>query len=194
MSAAARSEVTELLRAWSAGEDAALEKLVPLVYAELRRLAHRYMRGEHPGHTLQTSALINEAYIKLIDSGRVKWQDRAHFLAVSAQLMRRVLVDFARTRRSQKRGGQEQRIPFDEALNLHNARSADLVRLDDALNEFAKDFPRKAQVIEFRFFGGLSVQETAAALRVSEDTVSRDWRMARVWLHRTLNGVGRHAE
>ena len=153
MSAAARSEVTELLRAWSAGEDAALEKLVPLVYAELRRLAHRYMRGEHMGHTLQTSALINEAYLRLIDSGRVKWQDRSHFLAVSAQLMRRVLVDFARSRRSQKRGGEEQRISLDEALNLHHARSADLLRLDDALNELAKQFPRKAQVIELRFFG-----------------------------------------
>jgi RNA polymerase sigma-70 factor (ECF subfamily) len=194
MSAAARNEVTELLRAWSAGEEAALEKLMPLVYAELRRLAHRYMRGEHLGHTLQTSALINEAYLRLIDSGRVKWQDRAHFLAVSAQLMRRVLVDFARTRRSQKRGGQEQRIPLDEALDLYHARSADLVRLDDALTELAKQSLRKAKVIELRFFGGLSVQETAEALHVSEDTVVRDWRMARVWLHRTLNGVGRHAE
>jgi RNA polymerase sigma-70 factor (ECF subfamily) len=180
-------EVTELLLAWRRGEESALNQLMPLVYGELRRLAHHYMRAEHPGHTLETTALINEAYIRLVDSSRVQWQDRAHFLAVAAQLMRRVLVDFARLRESQKRGGEVDRVPLEATVNLLHARSEDLVQLDEALNALAKKHSRKAQVIEMRFFGGLSVAETAEALGVSEDTVSRDWRLARAWLFRALN-------
>lgn len=186
-------EVTELLLAWRRGEESALDRLMPLVYHELRRLAHRYIRGEHSGHTLQTTALINEAYIKLIDSRRVEWQDRAHFLAVAAQLMRRVLVDLARARGSQKRGGDVNRVPLESAVKLPHARGRDLVQLDDALNTLAAKYPRKAQVIEMRFFGGLSVPETAEALGVSEDTVLRDWRLARVWLFRALNETERNA-
>lgn len=186
MSVAAQGEVTELLLRWSRGEDSALEQLVPIVYAELGRLAHRYMRGERADHTLQTSALINEAYLRLVDSGRVKWQGRSHFLAISSQLMRRVLVDFARSRRSKKRGSAGERIPLDVALELHGGRGRDLVWLDDALNELAQTSPRRSKVIELRFFGGLSVAETAETLGVSEDTVLRDWRLARVELARML--------
>ena len=183
-----RGEVTELLLAWSGGKQSALDRLVPLVYPELRRLAHRCMRGEREGHTLQTSALINEAYLRLVDSARVKWQDRAHFLAVSAQLMRRILVDFARSGSTHKRGDGARPLPLDTALDLHHMRSRELVSLDDALNELAALYPRKAKVIEMRFFGGLSVEESAEALGVSVDTVMRDWRIARVWLHRALSG------
>jgi RNA polymerase sigma factor (TIGR02999 family) len=186
---AAQGEVTELLLRWSRGEDSALEQLVPIVYAELRRLAHRYMRGERADHTLQTSALINEAYLRLVDSGRVKWRDRGHFFAISSQLMRRVLVDFARSRRSKKRGSAGERIPLDVALELHGGRSRDLVWLDDALNELAQTSPRRSKVIELRFFGGLSVAETAETLGVSEDTVLRDWRLARAELARMLGSV-----
>ena len=192
MSVASRGEVTELLLAWSGGQESALDKLVPLLYPELHRLAHRYMRGEQPDHTLQTSALINEAYLRLVDSGRVQWRDRAHFLAVSAQLMRRVLVDFAHSRRSLKRGDDHHELSLDEALDLYHVRSRDLVQLDDVLDELAAKYPRKAKVIELRFFGGLSVQETAEALGVSEDTVLRDWRLARLWLLRALGSVERH--
>ncbi len=183
-----RGDVTELLLAWRDGKRAALDQLVPLMYPELRRLAHRCMRGEREGHTLRTSALVNEAYLRLIDSARVKWQDRAHFLAVSAQLMRRILVDFARSRQAHKRGDGARPMPLDAVLDLHHMRSRELLRLDDALNELTALYPRKAQVIELRFFGGLSVEETAEALGVSVDTVMRDWRLARVWLHRALTG------
>ena len=186
-------EITELLLAWSGGEASALDKLIPLVYAELRRLAHRYMRDQPLNHTLETSALINEAYLRLIDSSRVCWQDRAHFLAVSAQVMRRILVDFARSRKSQRRGGDCRRISLETAAHMHQARSTDLVELDEALSTLAATFPRKAQVIELRFFGGLSVQETAAVLGVSEDTVMRDWKLARVRLYHAMKKDREHA-
>jgi len=187
-----RGQVTQLLLAWSGGNPSALDRLVPLIYSELRRQAHRCMRGERKDHTLQTSALINEAYLRLVDSARVEYQDRAHFLAVSAQLMRRILVDFARSRQSHKRGDGAHPVPLDTALNLHRMRSRELVALDDALNELAEIHPRRVKVIEMRFFGGLSVEETAEALGVSPDTVLRDWRIARAWLHRALTGGSSH--
>jgi len=176
--------ITELLLAWRQGEQAALDELLPLVYLELRRLAHRYVRGERPGATLNTSALVNELYLRLVDSSRVQWRDRAHFFALSAQLMRRILVDAARTRHSRKRDGV--RIPLDDALNLYEKRSGDLVALDDALNALAAKDERKARVVELRFFGGLTAQETAEVLSLSEDTVLRDWRLAKGWLLREL--------
>jgi RNA polymerase sigma factor (TIGR02999 family) len=188
-----RGEVTELLLAWGAGRHSALDQLVPLIYPELRRLAHSYMRGERPDHTLQTAAVINEAYLRLVDCARVQWRDRAHFLAVSAQLMRRVLVDYARSRQYQKRGAGERPVPVDAALDLHRTRGRELVKLDDALSALAKLHPRKAQVVEMRFFGGLTIEESAEALGVSRDTVIRDWQIARVWLHRALEGRGQHA-
>jgi RNA polymerase sigma-70 factor (ECF subfamily) len=189
----AHGEVTELLLAWSGGEASALDKLIPLVYAELRRLAHRYMGHERADHTLQTSELINEAYVRLVDARRVNWRDRAHFLAVSAQAMRRVLVDYARSRGSQRRGAGISCLPLEAAVKLRARQSPDLVKLDEALTALAGEHPRRAQVIELRFFGGLSVEETAAVLVVSEDTVLRDWRLARIWLLRSMNGEGAHA-
>jgi RNA polymerase sigma factor (TIGR02999 family) len=180
-------EITELLLALSGGEASALDKLIPIVYAELRRLAHRYMWHERADHTLQTSELINEAYLRLVDAGRVDWQDRAHFLAVAAQAMRRVLVEYARSRGSQRRGAGVRRLPLSAAVNVHAPQSPDLVKLDGALTTLAEEHPRRAQVIELRFFGGLSVEETAAVLVVSKDTVLRDWRLARIWLHRTMS-------
>jgi RNA polymerase sigma factor (TIGR02999 family) len=166
---------------------------MPLVYAELHRLARQRLWHERAGHTLQTSDLINEAYLRLVDANRVNWQDRAHFLAVSAQAMRRVLVEHARARGSQRRGAGVQRLPLEAALNVHAQQSPDLVKLDEALTALAGEYPRRAQVIELRFFGGLSVEETAAVLGVSEDTVLRDWRLARIWLLRAMNGEGAHA-
>jgi len=185
--ASPRGAVTELLLAWRGGRHSALEQVVPLVYPELRRLAHGYMRRERCDHSLQTSALINEAYLRLVDSARVQWRDRAHFLAVSAQLMRRILVDYARFRQTHKRGDGTRPIALDDALDLHRMRSRELAALDDALNELAAEYPRKAQVIELRFFGGLSVEESAEALGISPDTVTRDWRVARAWLHRAMS-------
>jgi RNA polymerase sigma factor (TIGR02999 family) len=181
--------VTQLLVAWSQGEQAALEKLVPLVYAELRRVAHRYMGREHPGHTLQTTALVNEAYLRLIDASQVHWQDRAHFFAVSSQLMRRILVDFARSRRYLKRGGGAHKVSFDEALFVSPERGRDLVALDDAMMALANTDARKSRVVELRFFGGLSVKETAEVLKVSPDTVLRDWSLAKAWLGREMGKV-----
>jgi len=186
-------EITELLLAWSGGESSALDKLIPLVYAELRRLAHRQLWHERADHSLSTLQLINEAYLRLVDSSRVKWQDRAHFLAVSAQAMRRVLVDYARARQSQRRGAGARCLPLEAAANVQSPQSTDLVKLDEALTALAGEFPRRAQVIELRFFGGLSVEETAGVLGVSEDTVLRDWRLARIWLHRAMTGEGAHA-
>ena len=180
-------EITELLLALSGGEASALDKLIPIVYAELRRLAHRYMWHERADHSLQTSELINEAYLRLVDAGRVTWQDRAHFLAVAAQAMRRVLVEYARSRGSQRRGAGVRLLPLEAALNVHARQSPDLVKLDGALTTLAEEHPRRAQVIELRFFGGLSVEVTAAVLVVSKDTVLRDWRLARIWLHRTMS-------
>jgi RNA polymerase sigma factor (TIGR02999 family) len=182
------ADVTRLLLAWSQGDESALQNLIPMVYRELRRLAHRYMSRESPAHTLQTTALIHEAYQRLIDTPHVGWQDRTHFYAVCAQLMRRILVDYARSRRYQKRGGGIQLAPFDEMLIAPSERGRDLVALDEALTALATVDPRKAQVVELRFFGGLTADETASVLKVSSDTVLRDWKMARVWLLRELAG------
>ena len=181
-------EVTRLLLAWNDGDESALEKLVPLVYGELRRLAKRQMWGEHPDHTLQTTALINEAYIKLVDLRNVHWQNRAHFFALCARLMRRILVDFARSRHYAKRGGGAENISLDESLVVSPAHSTDLVAVDDALKALAKVDARKAQVVELRFFGGLTVEETAEVLKVSPETVQRDWKLAKAWLLRELGG------
>lgn len=181
-------EITRLLVAWGDGDRSALEELAPLVHSELHRLAHRYLRRERPGHTLQTSALVNEAYVRLIDWKNVRWQNRAHFFAVSAQLMRRILVDFARDRRYLKRGGGALRVSLGEAAALPVEQGADLVALDGALAALAEVDPRKAQVVEMRFFGGLTVEEVAEVLGVSKETVMRDWRLAKVWLLRELGG------
>jgi len=174
-----------LLLAWGGGDESAFDQLVPLIHAELHRLARRHMRGERKHHTLQTTALVNEAFLRLINVKRVRWQDRAHFFAMSARLMRRVLVDHARFRQVVKRGGGAHTTPFDEASMPVEPR-LDLVKLDDALKELATIDPRKAKVVEMRFFAGFSVDETAAALQVSPETVIRDWRVAKAWLHREL--------
>ena len=179
-------QVTGLLLAWGRGDEAALEQLVPLVHGELRRLARRHMGHERQGHTLQATALVNEAYLRLIDVQQVHWQNRAHFFAMSARLMRRILVDFARSRNYQKRGGGAQQVSLDEALVVGKERGADLVALDDALQALGTIDPRKSQVVEMRFFGGLSVEETGEALHVSPETVMRDWKLAKVWLKREL--------
>ncbi|HZM09413.1 MAG TPA: sigma-70 family RNA polymerase sigma factor [Candidatus Limnocylindrales bacterium] len=178
-------EVSELLRAWSDGDRAALDSLTPIVYGELHRLAGRYMKGERPGHSLQTTALVNEAYMRLVDYKNMRWQNRAHFFAVSAQLMRRILVDHAR-RRNLKRGGGVQHVSLDQTAIVGSERAADLVALDDAMNLLAKLDPRKVRVVEMRFFGGLSVEETAEILKVSAVTVMRDWNTAKAWLYREL--------
>lgn len=179
--------VTGLLLAWGRGDEAALRRLVPLVHRELHDIARRCLAGERRGHSLQTDALINEVYLRLIDVKRVNWQNRGHFLAISARLMRRILVDHARARRAQKRGGGAVRVTFDEGLQVTNESAHDLVALDDALRELAVFDDRKSRVIEMRFFGGLSVEETAAVLNVSADTVMRDWRLARKWLLREMS-------
>ncbi len=181
------AEVSGLLRAWSEGDRAALDRLTPIVYDELRRLARRYMRGERTGHSLQTTALVNEAYMRLVDYKSMQWQNRAHFFAVSAQLMRRILVEHAR-RHNLKRGGGVQHVSFEDAAEVSGDRAADLGALDDALDALARIDPRKVQVVEMRFFGGLSVEETAEVLKVSPVTVMRDWSTAKAWLYRELAG------
>src|SRR5918911_4262143 len=180
-------QVTQLLAAWGDGDMAALDKLMPLVYEELRRLAHHYMSGEGPGNTLQTSALVNEAYLRLVDQTNPHWQNRAHFFAISAQLMRQILVDYARKRRSRKRGGDARQVSLDEALIVSEERAADVVALDDALKSLAEIDPRQSQIVELRFFGGLSIEETAEVLGVSPGTVMRDWTLAKAWLQREIN-------
>jgi RNA polymerase sigma-70 factor, ECF subfamily len=180
------NHLTALLRAWSDGDETAFAALVPLVYGELHRLARLYMSRERNGLTLQPTALVNEAYVRLVDAQSVRWQDRAHFLAVAARVMRQILVDMARARASVKRAGRAQRVPFDESLVAVSEWSASLVALDDALSALAEKDARKSHVIELRFFGGLSVEETAEALHVSTRTVLRDWRLARAWLSREL--------
>ena len=186
------AEVTTLLKAWSHGDAAALDRLTPLIYDELRHLAHRYMRLERAGHTLQTTALVNEAYLRLVDAKGIEWQDRVHFLAVSARIMRRILVDAARARASAKRGGDLARVDhsapvdFDQLAATGSDRAMDLCALDDALEALAQMDPRRAQVIELRFFGGLTVEETAEVLNISPQSVMRDWRLARTWLAREL--------
>jgi RNA polymerase sigma factor (TIGR02999 family) len=179
-------EVTQLLKAWGAGDGLALEKLTPLVYDQLHRVAQRYMAGQRPNHTLQTTALINEVYLRLVDCEQVRWQNRAHFLAVSAQLMRRILIDFARSRGYQKRGGALPHMSLEEAPSVGCEPDATLVALDDALKGLAAVDERKSKVVELRFFGGLSMEETAEVLGVSTDTVLREWRLARAWLLREL--------
>ena len=181
-------EISRLLHAWSDGDQTALDGLTPIVYDELRRLAHYYMGRERPGNTLQTTALVNEAYMRLVDYKRMQWQDRAHFFAVAAQVMRRILVDHARTH-NVKRGAGAQHIALDDVAVVSADRTADLVALDDAMNALARIDPRKVQIIEMRFFGGLSVEETAEVLKVSPATVRRDWSIAKLWLYRELGGA-----
>jgi len=180
-------EVTSLLKAWSSGDEQALEKLTPLVYRQLHQVARRYMAGERSGHTLQTTALVNEVYLRLVDCGRVNWQDRAHFFAMSAQLMRRILIDFARSRGYLKRGGAIPHISLEEAPSVCDEPDVNLVDLDDALKALAAVDERKSKVVELKFFGGLNVEETAEVLRVSSDTVMRDWKLAKIWLLRELS-------
>jgi RNA polymerase sigma factor (TIGR02999 family) len=188
------AEITTLLKAWSRGDAAALDRLTPLIYDELRHLAHRYMRRERPGQTLQTTALVNEAYLRLVDVKGVDWHDRLHFLAVSARIMRRILVDAARTRASAKRGGGMARVDHSTAVDFARLpasgsdRATELCALDDALNTLSRMDVRRAQVIELRFFGGLTVEETAEVLHVSPQTVMRDWKLARAWLAGELRG------
>ena len=181
-------DVTVLLRAWSSGDETALEQLLPLIEAELRRLARGYMARERRGHTLQTSALMNEAFLRLVDARTIEWQDRAHFLGISARLMRRVLVDHARARGYKKRGGEVRRISWTDAIAVVPPPDFNLLALDRALDNLASLDARKARVVEMRFFGGLTVEETAAALHVSTDTIKRDWRLAKLWLLRDMEG------
>src|SRR5579864_742181 len=180
-------EVTCLLKAWSAGDELALEKLMPLVYRQLHQIAQRYMGGERSGHTLQTTALVNEVYLRLVDCRQVNWQDRAHFLAVSANLMRRILIDFARSRGYLKRGGAVPHISLEDAPSVCNEPDMNLIALDDALKALSAVDERKGKVVELKFFGGLSTEETAEVLHISSDTVIRDWRLAKIWLLRELS-------
>lgn len=182
-----QGEITALLVAWSDGERGALDQLMPLVYQELRKMAHNYLRRERSGHTLQTSDLVHEAYLKLINEREMNWQNRVHFFAVTAQMMRMVLVDYARRRNYAKRGGGARRAPFDEALAESNERALELIALDDALSALAAFDERKGRIAELRYFGGLSVEETAEALGIAPVTVMRDWRLAKAWLHRELS-------
>ena len=181
-------EVSELLQAWTNGDRGVLDRLTPIVYDELHRLARHYMKGERSGHSLQTTALVNEAYMRLVDYKGMQWQNRAHFFAVSAQVMRRILVDHAR-RRNLKRGGGVPHVSLEDTAIVGGDRAADLIAIDDAMNELAKLDTRKAEVVEMRFFGGLSVEETAEVLKVSPVTVMRDWRTAKAWLYRELGGT-----
>jgi len=192
MGAPSSSEVTSLLRAWGRGDEEALQKLMPLVYEQLHVAARRYMAGERPGHTLQTTALIQETYLRLVDVRQVKWQDRAHFLAICAQLMRRILIDFARSRGYKKRGGAAPHVNFDQAVLVTAQPDANLVALSEALDRLALIDPRKSRVVELRFFGGLGVKEAAEVMKVSADTVIRDWKVAKVWLLRELRRGARH--
>jgi len=187
-----KDDVTGLLISWGRGDEEALRKLTPLVYRELRQAARRYMAGERPGHLLQTTALVNETYLRLVGAQKVSWQNRSHFLAICAQLMRRILTDFARSRSYQKRSGKVTRVFFDEALLAGPKMDTDLAALDEALNKLAAIDQRKSRVVEMRFFGGLDVKETAEVLKVSPDTVMRDWKMAKVWLLRELSRDARH--
>ena len=180
-------EVTQLLVDWGNGNQAALDRLMPLVYTELRQLAHRYMRRERPGHTMQTTALIHEAYLRLVDQNQVRWQHQAHFFGIAARLMRQILIEHARSHTRAKRGGGVGTISLDEAAIVSQARATELLALDDALERLATIDPRKSQVVELRFFGGLSVEEAAIVLNIAPNTVLRDWRMAKAWLRREIN-------
>jgi RNA polymerase sigma-70 factor (ECF subfamily) len=196
MTMLAAHDVTGLLIEWREGDRAALDKLTPLVYDEIRRIAHRYVQREREGHTLQTTALVNEAYLRLAGKQKIKWQNRAHFFAVTAQVMRHILIDYARRRHYVKHGGEVQRIALDEALATEGAvlmsqpRAAELLALDEALDELAKFDARKSRVVELRYFGGLSLDETAEVLEISPMTVRRDWRAAKAWLYRRMKDEG----
>jgi len=190
MTTPSEKEVTRLLIAWSNGDQAALEQLTPLVYSELHRLAHRYLGRERKGHTLQTTALVHEAYLRLIDQKEVRWQNRAHFFAIAAQMMRRILVDYARSRNVAKRGGDARQVSLDEAMDVSDERAADVIALDEALKSLSDLDQRKGRIIELRFFGGLSIEETAEVLGVSPGTVMRDWTFAKAWLQREINKGG----
>ncbi len=192
MPAPASREVTNLLLAWNEGDQNSLGRLIPQVYAELHRLARHYLEQERPGHLLQTTALVNEAYLRLVDWKKVSWQNRAHFLGVSALLMRRILVDFARSRDYVKRGGEVHHVSLEEAAVVTGEREADFVALDDALTSLAAIDPRKSKIVELRFFGGLSVEETAEVLAISPRTVKREWSLAQAWLHREISKNGSH--
>lgn len=191
MTKIAPEEVSQLLRDWSDGDQAALDKLMPVVYQELHRLAHHYMRNERVGHTLQTTALVNEAYMRLADYKRMRWQSRAHFFAVAAQVMRRILVENARSRRYAKRGGGAQKVELDETTVVSAGRSMEVIAVDDALTELESWDARKGSIVELRFFGGLSIEEIAEVLNVSPTTVQREWRSAKAWLHRAISEGGR---
>jgi RNA polymerase sigma-70 factor, ECF subfamily len=184
--------ITELLQSWGQGDERAINDLMPLVYDELHRMAYRFISGERPGHTLQATALVNEAYLRLVRTSRANWQNRAHFFAVSARVMRRILVDWARARQAEKRGSDPALITLDEALAVPANTGADLVAIDEALQTLARIDERKSRTVELRFFGGLSVQEIAEVLKVSEETVNRDWRFARTWLRRQLSREQAH--
>ena len=190
MSTPASAELTKLLVAWGAGDEQALDQLLPVVYRELHSMARGYMAAERPDHTLQASALVNEVYLKLVDVRQMKWQNRAHFFGVSAQLMRRILVDFGRRRHYHKRGDGVRPLTLNDDLMISVAQTTNLVALDDALNALAAVDPRRVRVVELRFFAGLSVEETAEVLKVSVNTVARDWKLAKVWLHRELKKAG----
>ena len=181
-------QITQLLFRWREGDRQALDDLLPLVYDELHRLAACYMRGERPSHTLQTSALVNEAYLRLVGAEDIRWENRAHFFAIAAQVMRRILIDHARRRDQQKRGGDMRRIDLDEAMIVSDERATEVIALDDALNSLAEFDPRKSQIVELRFFGGMSIDETAEVLQVSPGTVMRDWTLAKAWLLREITG------
>jgi RNA polymerase sigma factor (TIGR02999 family) len=187
MTKTSSEEITGLLLDWGSGDRAALDRLIPLVYQELRRLAHRQMRRERAGDTLQTTALVNEAYLRLVDYERMRPRDRAHFLAIAAQAMRRILIERARSRRAVKRGSGEQRVSLDEAADVSNERAADLVALHEALTRLAAIDPRKSQLVELKYFAGLNIEETAEVLGVSAPTVERDWRTAKIWLYREIS-------
>jgi RNA polymerase sigma factor (TIGR02999 family) len=190
--APSRKDVTVLLQAWSKGDQAAAEKLMPLIYAELYRLARRSMRRENPQHTLETGALLNEAYLRFADWKNARWENRSHFYGVACQIMRRVLVDYARARTNQKRGGGARRVALEDAIVASPVKGADLIALDEALTRLSEQDPRKGRVVELRFFGGLSVEETAAVLEISPFTVIRDWNMAKSWLHREIQATDSH--
>ncbi|MGO8985342.1 MAG: sigma-70 family RNA polymerase sigma factor [Terriglobales bacterium] len=192
MTDAPSPEITQLLHAWRGGDQLALERLTPVVYQELHRMARVYMSREREGHTLQTTALIHEVYLRLVKVKDVQWQDRAHFFAISAQLMRRILVDFARSHTYQKRGGGAQQVPLNEAFVMSPEPSVDVVALDEALARLGETDARKSKVVELRFFGGMTVEETAEVLGISPETVMRDWGVARAWLLRELDGTVTH--
>lgn len=190
MTKTAPEEVSQLLKKWSNGDEAALDKVMPIVYQELRRLAHHYMRKERPGHTLQTTALVNEAYMRLAKYKKMRWQSRAHFFAVAAQVMRRILVDQARSKNFAKRGDGAEKISLDETAVVSAGRSAEVIAVDDALTELESWDPRKGRIVELRFFGGLNIEETAEVLKVSPTTVQREWRSAKAWLYKAIREGG----